>query len=155
MPYAALFLLVLGAALAVEALYRWLNLLEMSWSWLGYRVAVLSFLMLSTRWFSQRAARREARVGRSTDGFVMSLCTTIFGGVGAALWAWKTVDAFRTGRVLAAANPSIYTFWSTNPSGFAVAVGIGILGFLFFLTFFAVGLLMIWNCRRARRFLQP
>ncbi|MFZ5747019.1 MAG: hypothetical protein ACOY45_05095, partial [Pseudomonadota bacterium] len=84
------------------------------------------------------------------SGLLTAIFALLFGGFGVAVWSWRTVDGFRTGKMLVALSPDRFTAWSSNPSGFAAAATLGILGVALFLIFLVTGafLLMDWFRRR-------
>ena len=146
-----LFLLIISIAISIEAIFRWSNGLEITWAWLGYRTGVLGAIMLGSGWFARHEARRERATGKPASDFLTSIFAMLFGGAGAVVWAWRTVDAFVTGRVIVSLAPDTYTTWSANPWGFAVAMGLGFFGVLLFLCFFVLGVALQWDSFSRRR----
>lgn len=135
--------LIVVTAVAVEALFRWSNGLELGWSWVAYRAAILGAIVLTSAWFSRRDAKRANAGNTAHDGIWVSIFALLFGGAGAVVSGWRGVDALLTGRVIVSTMPDSYTAWSDNPGGFAVAMGLGVLVFAFFLAFFAGGIFLM------------
>lgn len=144
------FLLFLAVALGLEALFRWSNSLELDWAWLGFRAMTLGSIFLISGWATRRAGRREARTGKPGSGLLTAIFALLFGGIGLAVWSWRTADGFRTGKMLVALSPDRFTAWSSNPSGFAVAATIGILGVAVFLIFLVAGAFLLMDWLRSR-----
>lgn len=138
------------AGVAVEGLFRWSNGLELGWGWAGYRAAMLVLILLVTGWANRREARRERASGGANGSVGGGVFALVFGGAGLFVWGWRAVEALLTGRIIVSTTPDIYTVWSANRRGFAVAFGLDVLAVLFFLAIFAVGVLIVgdWLARR-------
>jgi hypothetical protein len=148
--------LIVVAAVAVEALFRWSNGLDLTWSWLGYRTAVLTCIVGVSAWSSRRDAKRSDAGRAADDDIWTSIVLLLFGGAGFVFWTWRGIDALLTGRVIVSTVPDTYTIWSANPTGFAVAMGLGMLADAFFLLLFVGGIVLGWQYfSRRRRSARP
>lgn len=143
--------LLVCAAVAVEALFNWSNGLELGWGWAGYRAAMLVLILLVTAWSSRREARRErASGGGSKSGVGGGVFALVLGGSLAFVWGWRAVEALLTGRIIVSNTPDIYTAWSANPRGFAIALALDVTAVLFGLAILVVGVMIVgdWLARR-------
>lgn len=145
-----LFLLILGVAVAIEALFRWSNNLELGWNWLAWRAAILTLTVLISALFSRRDSTRIRKTGLSNKSMWMPAFMLLSGGAGLAVWGWRVVEALLTGQVIVSRSPEAYTGWSANPTGFLVAMGLGILGVAFCLLLFVGGVFFLWDYIRSR-----
>lgn len=145
-----IFLPILGVVIAIEALFRWSNGLEMGWSWVAYRTGILAIAALASALFSRSDARRIRRTGLSNRSIWTPIFLLLFGGVGFVVWTWRVIEALLTGQVIVSTSPEVYTAWSANPAGFLVAMGFGVLGTLFFLLLFVGGIFFMWDYIRSR-----
>ncbi len=141
--------LFIAVVVVVEAGYRWVNELELSWAVLAERAVMLALIFAVSAFFSRREARKRG-ASESKGSKVWPIFYMLFSGVALAMWTWTTVGGLLNGRIIASSTPDIYTFWTTNPAGFVVTVGFTILGGLFFLAMFVFSTLIVWNDIRAR-----
>lgn len=152
------FCMFIGACLTVEALFRWSNALELGWGWLAYRAAFYLTIFAATNWSQWRDRKRMGASGivASSPKAWMIILALLFGGAGAVVSAWRAAEAVLTGRISVSTTPEIYTGWSANPQGFAIALGLDVFVFLTFIAFFAAGLWMAGDYLARRRFrLRP
>ena len=142
--------LFLSVLIGVEAFYRWSNALELSWSWLGLRSGMFATIMLAS-FLGSRWERRRERAGHSDgNSIAWPLFSLVLAGTGSIVWTWTVVDALMTGRIEVSRTPELYTSWSANPWGFAVAMALALLGAMLLLLFTVANILIIWNNVRAR-----
>lgn len=136
-------LLLIGAVISIELLYRWSNDLELSWSWLGYRAGMLAVIILMNSLILWRERRRGLSGGKQGGGILSAIVALLMGGALLGVFGWRVVDALWTGQVVISTTPDTYTAWSANPLGFAMAVGFHVLATAFALLLFAGGIYLM------------
>ena len=147
-----IFLLLVIAAVLVEALYRWGTGLAMDLPWLVWRALFFSMLFAVQMWIGHREARRERAGGRAHQGLLLPIFLLLLGGAGTVASVWRMILTVCTGRVLLTSVPAdTYASLSDNPWGYWVAMGVGMLGIAMFLLLFLGGVAFVWQFFAQRR----
>lgn len=138
-----LFALVISVAISIEALFRWLNGVELTLGWLAERAVILIAIVSVSAWGARSELKRARRRRKPSNDIPIAIFAIFFGGFGAVYWGWRMLDSFINGRIVVDTQSEAYTSWVTNPPGFAVAAGLGVLGLAFYLLIFIFGIVTV------------